>query len=187
MIAHRCRSGLGRLGASSLALVTCVGLGCAETRRPDGGTGLLPVGTMAPDVTGVDQNGAAQRLRDAIGRPTVVYFYPRDGTPGCTKEACAFRDVWQQYQQEDVRLFGVSSNDRDSHRDFADRHQLPFPLIADESQTWAKAFGVSSHLGLYQRVSFLIAPDGRVAKSYPDVDPGVHAAQVLADAKALAP
>jgi thioredoxin-dependent peroxiredoxin len=185
MTSARCTCRRASLGA--LGLVACVAAGCAETRRPDGGSGLLPVGTMAPDVTGVDQNGAEQRLRDAIGRPTVVYFYPRDGTPGCTKEACAFRDVWLQYQQANVHLFGVSSDDRDSHRDFADHHQLPFPLIADASQTWATAFGVASHLGLYERVTFLIAPDGKVAKTYPEVDPGVHAAQVLADAKTLAP
>jgi peroxiredoxin Q/BCP len=172
-----------RLGAVGLA--AGVALGCSQTKRPDGGSGHLPVGTAVPDLGGMDQNGTEHRLYETLGSPTLVYFYPRDGTPGCTTEACAFRDVWTQYQAAGVKLFGVSSDDRQSHQGFADKHQLPFPLIADGSHEWGKAFGVSMHLGLYERVSFLVGADGKVAKIYPDVDPGVHAAQVLADARAL--
>jgi peroxiredoxin Q/BCP len=168
-------------------LLTAWGLsGCMATTRPDGGVGHLPVGSEAPRLTGIDQNGQEQRLPDAQSRPTVVYFYPKDGTPGCTTEACAFRDVWKRYEQAKVRLLGVSSDDRASHQSFAQEHKLTFPLVADESHVWATAFGVSIGLGMYERVSFLIGPNGKVAKIYPDVDPGLHATEVLEDAKALA-
>ena len=117
----------------------------------------------------------------------MVYFYPKDGTPGCTTEACAFRDVWQRFQDAGVRLFGISTDSTASHQSFTGEHQLPFPLIADPGETWGKAFGVSTTLGMYERVSFLIGPNGKIAKVYPDVDPGVHATEVLADATKLAP
>jgi peroxiredoxin Q/BCP len=159
--------------------------GCFASQRPDGGSGLLPVGSAAPDVSGVDQDGVSHDLKDAAGKVTVVYFYPKDATPGCTAEACAFRDVWDKYRQAGVGLFGVSNDDAASHKGFAGKHRLPFPLIADTDRRWAKAFGVPSRLGMYRRVSFLIGRDGRIAKVYADVDPGVHASQVLADAVAV--
>jgi len=159
---------------------------CAASRRSDGGTGLLPVGSTAPDVSGVDQDGVSHDLKGTPGKVTVVYFYPKDATPGCTEEACSFRDVWDRYQQAGIALFGVSNDDTVSHKSFAGKHKLPFPLIADPDRTWADAFGVASRLGMYQRVSFLIGKDGKIAKVYANVDPGVHATQVLTDAGALA-
>ncbi|RYE87040.1 MAG: peroxiredoxin, partial [Myxococcales bacterium] len=111
----------------------------------------------------------------------VVYFYPKDGTPGCTKEACAFRDVWGKYQAAGVRVLGVSEDDQASHKKFADEHRLPFSLVADDG-SWARAFGVSTTLGMPSRVTFLIDAGGKVARVYPDVDPGVHAERVLGDA-----
>lgn len=162
-------------------------VGCSASQRPDGGTGLLPEGSAAPDLSGVDQNGETHKLSETAGSVTVVYFYPKDETPGCTKEACAFRDVWSKYQEAGIKLFGVSNDDAASHAGFAKKHSLPFPLIADPDGTWATAFGVSSTLGMYQRVSFLVGPDGKIARVYADVDPGVHAAEVLDDAKSLAP
>jgi peroxiredoxin Q/BCP len=184
-----------RLGIAGLKGATLAGLlvagwglaGCAATTRPDGGIGHLPVGSQAPSLTGVDQNGTEQRLPDGQSRPTVVYFYPMDGTPGCTTEACAFRDVWKRYEQAKVRLLGVSTDDRESHQKFALEHKLPFPLIADGEHVWGTAFGVSRGLGMYERVSFLIGSDGKVAKIYPDVDPGLHATEVLDDVKKLPP
>jgi thioredoxin-dependent peroxiredoxin len=175
------------LGAA-LVVLSAVLFGCPPPQRPDGGTGLLPVGALAPDLAGQDQNGKEHRLRQdaaAPTAPTVVYFYPMDGTPGCTKEACAFRDAWKKYEAAGVRLYGVSSDDVESHKGFATKHELPFTLIADPEHKWATAFGVSVTLGMFSRVSFLIGPDGKVAKVYPDVDPGIHADEVLADAKAL--
>jgi peroxiredoxin Q/BCP len=174
--------------AAGMGLAVGIGAliwGCAATQRPDGGVGLLPVGARAPDVSGVDQAGKPHRLSESLGSPTLVYFYPADGTPGCTKEACAFRDVWKRYESANVRLFGVSTDSADSHRGFAQEHSLSFPLIADPDHLWGTAFGVSTFLGMYERVSFLVGPDGKVAKVYPDVDPGLHATEVLEDARAL--
>ncbi|WP_063752045.1 peroxiredoxin [Sorangium cellulosum] len=160
-------------------------LACGAAERPDGGQGLLPVGATAPDVFAADQNGAIQRLSDQRGRAVVVYFYPKDGTPGCTEEACAFRDAWDRFKQANVQVFGVSPDTRESHEAFATEHRLPFPILVDTDQTWAHAFGVPTRLGSMARVTFLIDPDGKVAKVYPDVDPGVHADEVLKDAAQL--
>ncbi|WP_437630053.1 peroxiredoxin [Sorangium sp. So ce854] len=146
---------------------------------------MLPVGSPAPDVFAADQHGAIQRLSDQRGRAVVVYFYPKDGTPGCTEEACAFRDAWDRFKQANVQVFGVSSDTRESHEKFATEHRLPFPILVDTDRAWANAFGVPMRLGMTARVTFLISPDGKVAKVYPDVDPGVHAEEVLNDAAQL--
>lgn len=170
------------------ALVLCTAIasaGCGAPRRPDGGTGLLTVGSATPDLRATDQHGATQSLAAERGHPVVVYFYPKDATPGCTKEACAFRDAWDRYKAAHVQVFGVSADGVASHADFAKEQKLPFPLLADPSHTWSAAFGVPTTLGMTKRVSFLLDKDGKVAKTYPDVDPGVHATAVLADATAL--
>ncbi|WP_437274720.1 peroxiredoxin [Sorangium sp. So ce375] len=160
-------------------------IGCGAAERPDGGQGLLPVGATAPDVFAADQHGAIQRLSDQRGRAVVVYFYPKDGTPGCTEEACAFRDAWDRFKQANVQVFGVSSDTRESHEAFSTEHRLPFPILVDTEHTWATAFGVPMRLGTTARVTFLVDPDGKIAKVYPDVDPGVHADEVLKDAAQL--
>jgi thioredoxin-dependent peroxiredoxin len=159
--------------------------GCGARMRPDGGRGLLPVGAPAPEVSAVDQEGHRHALAEARGQLVVVYFYPKDGTPGCTREACAFRDVWERFRAAGIAVLGVSGDDQASHVRFARTHRLPFPLLVDADHTWAAAFGVPVHLGMDSRVSFLIGRDGRVAKVYPDVDPGVHATRILTDADAL--
>ncbi len=166
------------------ALFTLSLAGCGATRRPDGGEGLLAVGTDAPNLTAVDQNGKSHRLADEKGHPVIVYFYPKDGTPGCTKEACAFRDAWNKFTAANVQVFGVSEDDSKSHEEFAKEQKLPFPILADPNGEWLRAFGVPSRLGMASRVSFLIDANGKVAKVYPDVDPGVHADEVLKDATA---
>jgi len=166
------------------ALFTLSLAGCGATRRPDGGEGLLAVGTDAPNLTAVDQNGKSHRLADEKGHPVIVYFYPKDGTPGCTKEACAFRDAWNKFTTANVQVFGVSEDDSKSHEEFAKEQKLPFPILADPNGEWLRAFGVPSRLGMASRVSFLIDANGKVAKVYPDVDPGVHADEVLKDATA---
>ncbi|WP_437849985.1 peroxiredoxin [Sorangium sp. So ce363] len=160
-------------------------LGCGAAERPDGGQGLIPVGATAPDVFAADQHGAIQRLSDQRGRAVVVYFYPKDGTPGCTQEACAFRDAWDRFKQANVQVFGVSSDTRESHEKFATENKLPFPILVDTDHAWATAFGVPMRLGATARVTFLVDPDGKIAKVYPDVDPGVHADEVLKDAAQL--
>lgn len=153
---------------------------CGPVTRPDGGSGLLPVGTMAPDVTGERADGSSARLSALRGSQAVVYFYPADETPGCTKEACAFRDTFKSYEALHVTIFGVSRDSEESHDEFRSKHALPFPLVADENGAVAHAYGVSSTLGLASRVTFLIGADGRIARVWPDVDPGVHAKEVLA-------
>jgi peroxiredoxin Q/BCP len=152
---------------------------CGEVKRPDGGSGLLPVGAPAPDFEGRDVAGKAVRLSEQRGHAAVVYFYPKDGTPGCTTEACAFRDAWKRYEARGVTVFGVSRDSESSHKDFRAHHSLPFPLVADEDGTIDRAYGVPSLLGMSKRVTFLVGPDGKVSHVWPDVDPGVHADEVL--------
>ena len=149
------------------------------------GRELLQVGAEAPHLSGVDQHGKPHKLAETKGAFTLVYFYPKDQTPGCTKEACAFRNVWKKYEAAGVALFGVSKGSVASHKKFSDKHDLPFPLIADDDKIWGKAFGVGSFLGMYKRVSFLLDKKGKIVKVYEDVDPGVHATQVLEDVKRL--
>lgn len=160
--------------------------GCGAQSRPDGGSGLLPVGSAVPDLVAPDQHGKSHRISEERGRPLVVFFYPRDNTPGCTKEACAFRDAWDRYQKANVAIFGVSADDQKSHESFAKEQKLPFPILADPAHAWSSAFGVPTRLGMASRVTFLLDASGKIAKAYPDVDPGVHAEQVLKDASALA-
>jgi len=167
---------------AALAFVGLAALGCGEPRRPDGGEGLLRVGDVAPDMSGEDASGNVVKLSGVRGHPAVVYFYPKDETPGCTKEACAFRDTFAKYEAAGVVIFGVSRDSTESHRAFAKNHKLPFPLVADEAGDLERAYGVSSHFGMTARVTFLVGADGRVARVWPDVDPGVHAAEVLAAA-----
>lgn len=166
-----------------LIALPLLALGCAAVQRPDGGTGLLPEGSPVPDLSGADQTNGTVKLKDERGRFVVVFFYPLDGSPGCTQEACSFRDVWSKYEKAGVSVFGVSTDDVKSHEKFAKDNKLPFPIIADDDGVWGKAFGVMRRpwpLG-YERVTFVLTPDGKVGKVYENVDPGVHAATVLAD------
>jgi peroxiredoxin Q/BCP len=179
---------LAMLFAVSTVALPAVSLtaGCgAPVARPDGGTGLLPEGSVVPAVSGVDHTGRTRSLADELGHAVLVYFYPKDGTPGCTTEACTIRDRWAKFESAGVRVLGVSAQDRETHVRFVAEEKLPFALIADTELAWAKAFGVGSFAGLTDRVSFLVGPDGRVAKVYSKVVPADHADQVLADAAAL--
>jgi len=154
-------------------------------KRPDGGVGLLPQGAVAPDVVGESLGGEQVRLSGLRGKAVVVYFYPQDETPGCTKEACAFRDAWKDLDRANVAVMGVSVNSAEKHREFQKTHQLPFPLASDESGSIATAYGVPKRLWGYDRVTFLVGKDGRVARVWPDVDPGTHAQEVIAAASTL--
>jgi peroxiredoxin Q/BCP len=145
---------------------------------------LLAAGAEVPALETMAHDGTIIQLHK-LGKPAVVYFYPADDTPGCTAEACAFRDVWTQYETADVLVIGVSTQDLESKRAFAEKHELPFPLVADTDESWAKSFGVTVRGGYASRVSFLLDRSGKIAKVYPDVDPGVHAQEILADASGL--
>jgi peroxiredoxin Q/BCP len=151
----------------------------SEARGGDAAAGLLAEGTAAPDFSVPDQTGAVRTLTAERGHPVVLYFYPRDATPGCTREACGFRDAWARYEAVGARVFGVSVDDVASHRAFAEEHELPFPLLADTEAQIADAYGVSHDAGTMARVTFLIGPDGTIARVYPSVDPGVHADELL--------
>ena len=165
-----------------VAVATLVGCG-QPAQRPDGGRGPLPVGSSAPDVVGYDVNNREVRLSAQQGHPAVVYFYPKDGTPGCTKEACAFRDAWSRYEQAHIVVIGVSSNSAERHAQFLRDEHLPFALAADEDGRIASAYGVGKGLFGYQRVTFLIDGAGKIARFWPNVDPGAHAEEVLASAR----
>lgn len=158
--------------------------GCGQVKRPDGGSGLLPVGADAPEVIGRDAEQHEVRLSALKGRPVVVYFYPQDGTPGCTKEACAFRDAWTRLEKADVQVIGVSTNSASSHEDFQKKQHLPFALASDDGKV-GDAYGVKKNIWGFDRVSFLVGRDGKVAHVWPSVDPAVHADDVVAEASKL--
>jgi thioredoxin-dependent peroxiredoxin len=170
----------------TLVLIAVASFGCGPTQRPDGGSGLLAPGDAAPDFTARDAAGANLKLSDVKGRLAVVYFYPKDETPGCTKQACAFRDNFAKFERAGVTVFGVSRDSEASHGEFRARHELPFALVADESGAVQSAYGVPSKLpGLAQRVTFLIDAEGKVARVWPEVDPVLNVSEVLQAAEAL--
>lgn len=173
-----------RIARRSLFLLSFVLGACSAPQRPDGGQGLLPAGSSVPALRAMDHLDHPVDLGAEQGHVLVLFFYPKDGTPGCTKEACSFRDVWSRYEAAQVRVIGVSSDDAASHKQFAQEHQLPFSLVSDTSGEWARAFGVTSTFGMYSRVTFVIGSDGKVSKVYPNVDPGVHAERVLTEIQA---
>jgi thioredoxin-dependent peroxiredoxin len=168
-----------RAVTSALFMVGGV-LGCATRGEPVG-----KLGADVPKVSAPAHDGSNVDFTDPPERFVVVYFYPKNETPGCTKEACAFRDAWARYESADVEIVGVSADSLQSHRKFAENHELPFRLVSDADLTWAEAFGVSTMFGMHARTSFLVSPEGTIEKVYENVDPGVHANQVLADVKAL--
>lgn len=133
----------------------------------------------APAFEAPDQSGRIRTLAEFRGRAVVLYFYPRDGTPGCTEEACAFRDAWDRLEEAGAVVVGVSTDDVDSHRAFAREHELPFPLLADPEGRIADAYGVDRSLGFVRRVTFVIDGGGVVRRVFEDVDPGVHVEEVL--------
>jgi peroxiredoxin Q/BCP len=167
--------------AFSAFAVACGG----AVRRPDGGFGLLPLGAPAPEVVGKAPAGGEVRLTALRGKPVVVYFYPQDETPGCTKEACAFRDAWTDLEKANIEVVGVSNNSAEKHQAFQQKHKLPFALVSDESGEVAASYGVAKKLWGYDRVTFLVDREGRIAHVWPSVDPGVHAREVIAAASKL--
>lgn len=140
---------------------------------------LLPVGTDAPDFESEAHDGTRVQLKDLRGTPVVLYFYPKDETPGCTAEAEAFRDDSNELQQLGARVVGVSLDTIESHRDFAKKHGLDFPLIADAGGVIAGKYGVSTRSGFAERVTFIIGPDGKIARVFPEVRVSGHSDEVL--------
>lgn len=145
-------------------------------------------GDPAPDFELMDQNEQLHSIEDYRGKWVALYFYPKDDTPGCTTEACEFRDNIFAFKNLDCQILGVSLDDVESHKDFAEKYSLPFPLLADTSGTTADAYGVKSKfmgMTVAKRQTFLIDPDGKIAKHYVEVDPDTHSQEVLADLEVL--
>lgn len=147
---------------------------------------LLAVGTQAPEFTTTDQDGENHSLSDFRGKKVILYFYPKDNTPGCTKEACAFRDQFAAFRQLNVEILGVSVDSAPSHKSFAQKYALPFTLLADPEKRLVEAYGVWSEKNLYgkkymgtNRVTYVIDEAGKIAAVFPKVKPEKHAGELL--------
>ena len=151
--------------------------------------GELPkVGQPAPDFNLPDQNGKLHTLQEYRGKWLVLYFYPKDDTPGCTQEACSFRDDLSQITELGAQVVGVSVDDTNSHAEFAKKYHLPFPLLADKSTETAARYGALMDLWLIKfarRYTFLIDPQGNIKKMYLSVETSRHSKQIIADLKKL--
>lgn len=153
---------------------------------------MIKKGMKAPAFSLPDQNGQMHSLADYKGQWVLLYFYPKDDTPGCTKEACTIRDSWPKFKKLGLKVFGVSVDSVKSHGKFVKKYDLPFILLADEDKSIVKKYGVwgkkkfmgREYLGI-NRTSFLIDPAGKIAKVYENVKPEIHADEVLTDLKAL--
>ncbi len=147
---------------------------------------MLKEGTKAPDFTAVDQEGKKFKLSDHRGTRVVLYFYPKDDTPGCTKEACSFRDADAIYRKKGIKVVGVSVDDEKSHQKFISKYDLPFDLIADTDKKVVEKYGVWGEKSMYgkkymgtHRKTFLIGEDGKIVKIFDKVNVSEHADEVL--------
>ena len=166
-------------GTLFLALIVAAGAFASD--------GLI-VGEPAPEFELPDQDGQLHSLEDYRDRWVVLYFYPKDETPGCTTEACEFRDNIFAYRALNAQILGVSLDDVESHKAFAENHGLPFPLLADSQGDAAEAYGVKTRMfgmTVARRQTFIIDPAGNLALHYERVDPDTHSAEVLADLEQL--
>ena len=152
---------------------------------------LLSVGDKAPAFATKDQDGKTVKLSDYKGRKVVLYFYPKDDTPGCTKEACSFRDAWAQLKRRKVAVLGVSVDDEKSHRKFADKFSLPFTLLADTDKSIVESYGTWGEKSMYgrkymgiERTTLLIDEKGVIKAVWPKVSVVGHIEQVLTAARA---
>jgi thioredoxin-dependent peroxiredoxin len=145
----------------------------------------LSPGDVAPNFSAKNQNGKEIHLSDFKGQYVLIYFYPKDETPGCTKQACDLRDRHEQIKKLNTVVLGVSRQGADSHKQFIEKHKLPFDLLVDSDGSVGKALGVGSMpiIGFSDRSSLLIGPDGKVIHFYKDVDAAKHADTVLEDLK----
>jgi peroxiredoxin Q/BCP len=153
---------------------------------------MVEAGQPAPEFTLHDQDGQTVSLKQLEGHPVVLYFYPKDDTSGCTKEACAFRDARADYEKAGAKVIGVSPDEVKSHRKFADKYELPFTLLADPEKAVCQAYGVWKQKSMYgktymgvERTTFVIDRKGKVAKVFTKVKVDGHAGAVLEAIKAL--
>ncbi|HEX5835055.1 MAG TPA: thioredoxin-dependent thiol peroxidase [Pyrinomonadaceae bacterium] len=147
---------------------------------------MIKEGTTAPAFKTTDANGETVSLKDLRGQKVVLYFYPKDDTPGCTKEACSFRDAWAKFKRQGIAVFGVSPDSEASHKKFETKYKLPFTLLADKDHAIADAYGVwgekkfmgRTYMGVL-RTTFLIDEKGKIKKVFEKVKPEDHASEVL--------
>jgi len=168
-----------RTALAGLILLASAGIALAATPS---------VGQPAPAFKLQDQDGKWHSLGDYKGKWVAVYFYPKDDTPGCTTQACSFRDNIFAFNKEGAVILGISVDDVESHKKFAEKHGLPFALLADADKAVAKQYGVLKNYGVAEfarRDTFIIDPEGRIAKHYESVDPDGHSKVVLEDIKAM--
>jgi thioredoxin-dependent peroxiredoxin len=147
----------------------------------------LSIGDTAPNFTVNDTNGKPISLSDYAGKPVVIYFYPKDDTPGCTKEACSFRDNYQQYLSKGIAVLGVSMDGEDSHYAFTEKFSLPFPLLSDVTGAVTQAYevqGEKNGMRYATRVTYVIGADGKISQVYTSVNTETHATDILS---AIAP
>ena len=147
---------------------------------------ILKEGAKAPDFTLCDQNGNNISLADFSGKTVILYFYPKDNTPGCTRQACAFGDAYEEFRKKDIAVIGISKDSTESHRKFAEKYNLPFILLADPELQVIKKYEVWQEKKLYGKVSmgvvrttFIINPDGSIAEIMRKVKPDTNAAEIL--------
>lgn len=146
------------------------------------------VGSKAPEFTAKNQDGETRKLSDSAGKWVLLFFYPKDETPGCTKQACSLRDEYKKFTNAGIVIYGVSKQDAKSHQEFKKNHNLPFDLLVDEKGELADLYGIGSMpiVGWFKRQSVLIDPKGNVAKFMDSVKPETHSQEIL-DAVAAAP
>jgi peroxiredoxin Q/BCP len=142
-------------------------------------------GETLPDLELTTESGRHVGTGELTGQKTVLFFYPKDDTPGCTKEACAFRDRMEDYGEAGIQVYGVSLDSPESHREFREKYDLNFPLLTDAEGRAAETLGVLGDRGTARRVTFLLDPEGKISKVYPEVTPQTHAEEILEDASAL--
>jgi thioredoxin-dependent peroxiredoxin len=152
---------------------------------------VLSIGQQAPEFELVDQEGKLHKLSDYRGQTIVVYFYPKDDTPGCTKEACSFRDTYADYKQAGVEIIGISPDNEKSHSRFIQKYELPFILLSDPDHQVCEAFGVwglKKYMGReyegVHRTTFIIGPEGFIKRVFENVKPADHSQEVLAEVMA---
>jgi peroxiredoxin Q/BCP len=153
---------------------------------------MLKIGRKAPAFSLADQDGVIHTLKQYAGEWLLLYFYPKDDTPGCTKEACMIADVYKDFKRMKVNVLGVSKDSAKSHKKFAEKYQLPFTLLSDQTMEMMDKYGALVMKKMYgkevrgtNRISYLIGRDGKVAKVYPEVDPATHALELIKDLKQL--
>jgi peroxiredoxin Q/BCP len=153
--------------AALLLMVTCASLA------------KVTVGQKAPDFSLVDESGTTRTLSDMHGKKIVLYFYPKDGTPGCTEQACSLRDGYSVLKRAGIEIWGISYDSPAKHKEFKDKHHLPFTLLSDEHKEVAALYNAKGWFGLPKRVTYLINEQGIIIKALEDIDVSGHADQIM--------